>query len=111
MARVVCLELGEGCDEMRALRVETERRVVALGCGRESKTFRPHLTLSRCKRDAEGEWTELRDLVSNYRPEPIRWLLDPVTLSQSSLGPSGATYRVLESVPLCDMSPVLEGDY
>ena len=92
-----------GCDGVppleliqHGLEVGTER----LGFAVEGRPFRPHLTLGRAKDEAsKGRFRGLAGLVNGleYQAES---LVDSIDLMESKLSPRGATYRVVESIPV-----------
>lgn len=64
----------------------------------EPRPFRPHLTLVRRIR-ADGESASAADVPSIA---PIAWPCRRFVLVQSTPGPSGSAYRVIEEFPLAD---------
>lgn len=92
----VGLEANRALEEL-AMGVESAcREQVKLDRSRE--VFRPHLTVGRCRkpwsRGAAGRWTSMR------WPDPGGFEVPYFDLVESRLGPSGATYRVLERFEL-----------
>lgn len=92
-ARVVWLGCARGADGLADLRRETGERLVALGYALESRRFSPHLTLGRVK-DRMPQDFRAR-MVAVEAPGVGPWIVSAVTLFQSHLGPSGATYSVV----------------
>ena len=76
--------------------------MAALGYAKDTRPFNPHLTLGRV-RDRVSEQTR-RGIGSTVLGEELEgsepWLVESVALIQSNLGPGGATYSTLATVPL-----------
>jgi 2'-5' RNA ligase len=92
-----------GCDGVPSL--ELIQHGLELGTERvgfpvEGRPFRPHLTLGRVKKDANTRsFKNAAELVNRleFQAEP---LVESIDLMESRLSPRGATYRVVESVPV-----------
>jgi 2'-5' RNA ligase len=76
--------------------------LAALGIPRETKPFRPHLTLGRVRRDAPPDQVErLGAAIRALSPiEPVAWSLDRVVLFRSQLRGDGPIYTPLDVVTL-----------
>lgn len=75
-----------------------------LGVARDTRTFRPHLTLVRAREHRAVAETTL-EAVNTYLREPARaggraMSVPYVTLFSSTLGTAGPAYRELGSIPL-----------
>jgi 2'-5' RNA ligase len=94
-ARVLWLGVSRGADATIALFEDVSARLADVGVPRETRPFRPHLTIGRW-RDGEGP----------QRLEAPQATLDAVqevaavTLFESRLHPAGATHVPLVSSPL-----------
>lgn len=100
--RVLWLGLAGPLDRLAALHAATEAALAPLGFPPEGRAFRPHLTLGRARqgaapRDWDGlaaAFAALHDLPG--APLPVAAL----QLMRSELGPAGARYTTLATVPL-----------
>jgi 2'-5' RNA ligase len=83
-------------DEFVALDWRMRSLMIDLGLQVDARTFRPHVTLGRFRRDAPaaGHAPELKDdLLARF---------ESLTLYSSTLARTGARYRALASVPVID---------
>jgi 2'-5' RNA ligase len=93
--RVMALEIGDPAGELVALQARVaaalEREFLV---GPERRTFRPHVTVARARKDARPARAE--------PPLPPReeFAAAALTLYRSRLGPRGARYEAVESAPL-----------
>jgi len=91
--RVIWLGFSSGVDELAALHGEIEARLAEIGCPREDRPFRAHLTLGRVK-GAAGP--HLRSILSSLpKPAVVECVVGHVTLFESQLSPRGPTYTAL----------------
>lgn len=81
-----------------ASRIETEVR--EFGFEKETKPFKPHLTLGRVRQP--HLLGTLPDYMATYRIPPQTIRLDRIVLFQSTLTPQGAIYQALYQAPLPD---------
>lgn len=92
--RVIWISVDAG-PRLRLLRDELERRLAAAGFGRDERSFRPHVTLGRARKDAApGAFREFVSLASGLDLDttvPV----DTVDLVRSHLGPEGSRYESL----------------
>ena len=87
-------------QELPELAAATEAATTALGVDRETKPFKPHLTLARIK-DTGGPLGPLRQAVAQIEsPEFGRFRVDSFKLYLSKMGPSGSIYTQLAEIPL-----------
>jgi 2'-5' RNA ligase len=94
-ARIVAAELDDPQGRIAGLAEHFEARAEELGIARETRPFRPHVTLIRIKRPGDvGDWLEAAELA------PVEAALDEVVLYQSILHPTGSEYRPLLTVRL-----------
>lgn len=90
--RVIWLGLAEGADRMTALAADVERELLALGCPREERGFRPHLTIARVKAAGHADYAGACRRVGDR--DAGTCVVDHVTLYSSVLDPNGAMYEV-----------------
>ena len=86
--------------ELPDLASATEAATTALGVERETKPFRPHLTIARIK-DTGIPLGPLRQAIAQLEsPEFGTVRVDSFKLYQSKMGPSGSIYTQLAEIPL-----------
>lgn len=97
--RVIWIAVEAG-PRLRLLRDELERRLARDGFGRDDRSFRPHVTLGRAKRDARPgafrPFVATSDTLGIDAPFPV----SSVDLVRSHLEPGGARYERLAAVEL-----------
>lgn len=94
-ARIVAVELDDSAGRIAALAERFETEGEAIGVERETRPFRPHVTVIRIKRPGDvAEWIDAAELA------PVETTLDQLVLYQSVLHPTGAEYRPLATVAL-----------
>ena len=100
--RVVWAGVKGDLDSVTTLQTGIESEMAALGFAPEKRAFAPHLTLGRVRdRAADSQRRFLGRAVSACSIDsPQPWLVEEVRLVRSELGPGGATYTALASVPL-----------
>lgn len=100
--RVVWVGLAGDIERLRALQSAVERALGPLGFPPEKRSFSPHLTLGRVRRDARAaETTTLGNLVTSTRLGSVAtWQTSAVSLIRSELQPNGARYSCLFEAPL-----------
>lgn len=94
-ASVLWLGVSSGAAALAALAAEVEAAVVAAGLPPEDRPFHPHVTLSRIR----PPW-DITTLLEMAELSSVAMQVEAVTLYRSHLGPGGATYEVLDEVPL-----------
>ena len=100
--RVVWAGVRGELGPLAELQGNVETEMSALGFAPERRAFSPHLTLGRV-RDRVADWqrSRLGGAVTGCSIEAARpWLVEAALLVRSELGPGGATYTNLASVPL-----------
>lgn len=90
----------DGGGRLRLLRDELERRLAAVGFGREKRSFRPHVTLGRARREAAPGDFRPFVAVSGGLGIETAFTVDTVDLMRSHLSASGALYEGLSRAPL-----------
>jgi 2'-5' RNA ligase len=101
--RVVWVGLRGDLDAAARLQQAVEEALEPLGFPRETRVFRPHLTLGRVKGPGRGGWrarfeTRAADAFGRFR-------VGECVLFQSHLGPDGAVYEARGRFPLRAGSP------
>jgi RNA 2',3'-cyclic 3'-phosphodiesterase len=91
--RVVWLGVGDGAKALSGLYREVDERLAGLGLPREARGFHAHLTLGRIKAPVGPRL--LAAMTKSGAADAGRCLVDHVTLFESRLSPSGATYSVV----------------
>ncbi len=71
----------------------------ALGCGREPRSFHPHLTLGRLRPGARVDGTALREALAALRPDH-RIPVPSLDLMASELSAAGSRYTRLAALPI-----------
>lgn len=84
-------------EELTGLQDALNQRLAACGFGQEKRSFRPHITLSRFKKEA-GSVREL--LRAHHGIHAGTFLVDRVALFESIRGEQGSVYHVIETYPL-----------
>lgn len=98
--RVVWLGARCGSEEIGALSDDVSSRLEICGIVRDSRPFRPHLTIARVKRASCSDGSRMRAVLEGLRPDVPGWVVDHVALYETLPSPRGSTYRVLASTPL-----------
>jgi 2'-5' RNA ligase len=94
-ARVLVAHVHDPGQRLAALAETLERAAEALGFERESRAYRPHVTLARLSRPSDvSDWLAVAD----FAPVAVRF--DRLCLFRSVLGPNGGEYTVLREVRL-----------
>ena len=91
--RVVWLAVSGGAKGLSDVSVEVDSRLAGLGLPKEERGFHAHLTLGRVKRPVGSRLSEA--IAAAGAADAGRCLVDHVTLFESRLAPSGATYSVI----------------
>ena len=79
--------------ELERLAGSLDQRVHKLGYDKETRKFRPHLTLGRVKKPQA--LPQLAHFLENYKIEAMPFLIDRLTLFKSTLTPRGPIYERL----------------
>jgi 2'-5' RNA ligase len=91
--RVIWLGVSDGARELSRVSREVDARLAGLGLPKEDRDFHAHLTLGRVKGPVGRR---LRDAIAAAgAADAGRDLVDHVTLFESRLSRSGATYSVI----------------
>jgi 2'-5' RNA ligase len=91
--RVIWLGVGDGAKALSGVYREVDERLAGLGLPRESHGFHAHLTLGRIKAPVGPRLQGA--MAAAGAADAGRCLVDHVTLFESRLSPSGATYSVV----------------
>ena len=100
--QVVWVGIGGDITKLGSLQRDLENTLAPLGFPRESRSFRPHLTLGRLRdraslKDRQEFGTLAQSVRSETRPS---FEVSSLSLMKSQLTPSGAVYSRLASVEL-----------
>ena len=87
-AKILWIGVGAGSDWLRSLATDVDDTLASLGFEREKRPYVPHLTLGRVR----GRPLNL-DLPSGVERTGFR--VRQVELTESTLAPEGATYRIV----------------
>ena len=86
-------------EALAGLADDIQEATAALGIARETRAFRPHLTLARTK-DPATPLDPLREALDKLESqEPIVFTADYFALYASKPGPAGSIYSEIERVP------------
>ena len=80
-------------SELERLAGSLDQRVHKLGYDKETRKFRPHLTLGRVKKPQA--LPQLAHFIENYKIEAMPFQIDRLTLFKSTLTPRGPIYERL----------------
>lgn len=90
----------DATPQLRALKHDLEHGFASLGIDRETRAFRPHVTVGRARDDANaGEFRELEATARSLDAD-VSFTTERLQLMRSHLNPDGAAYSVEESVTL-----------
>jgi 2'-5' RNA ligase len=98
--RVIWIGISKNEDKIVKLQQRIEEILTPLGFERETRPFHAHLTLGRVrsKKNINRLTEKLKSLSS---PEFKPFMIDKITLFQSTLKPTGAEYSALDEFKLC----------
>jgi len=100
--RVIWLGITEGKEELTALVADVEASMEAIGFKRETRRYRPHITLGRIKYLTSKD--ELNKAIAEFPEVSIDPVVaDHIFLMRSQLHPKGAIYTIIER--LCFSGP------
>jgi 2'-5' RNA ligase len=91
--RAIWLAVSGGATALSDLSREVDARLAGLGLPMEERGFHAHLTLGRVKRPVGPRLPDV--MAAAGTADAGRCLVDHVTLFESRLSPSGATYCVI----------------
>jgi 2'-5' RNA ligase len=95
--RIVWLGLEDHSKQLKTLQRNVEQHVEPLGFAPEKRSFSPHLTVGRVRKNAD--WNAVTSLGQSVKEldigVAIEWTCDTVSLVKSELRPSGAVYTSL----------------
>ncbi len=100
--QVVWIGLGGDIERLKALQQRLDSNLTAIGFAAESRSFSPHLTLARVRREASpGEQQALGELLAKTRANLAATIdVAAISLMRSELRRSGAVYHRICSVRL-----------
>ena len=77
---------------------ELEEACYELGWAKETRAFRPHITIGRVRDPDEA--TALADIHLGIKIEPVEFEVAEIVIYESKLQPTGSVYSRLASIPL-----------
>ena len=92
-ARAIVAALEDVGGALTRLAESLETAVLTLGVPRETRRYRPHVTLARLRQPGD-----VRLWLAQATPESVRMVFDELRLYASERTPDGGVYTVLESV-------------
>jgi RNA 2',3'-cyclic 3'-phosphodiesterase len=99
--RVVWAGLSGEVEQLQKLKQSLDKALEPLGYIRETRAFKPHLTIARVRQLNARQRQKMPKLVEQFHETPFgKWRVDRVELMQSVLSPKGAQYKVIECVKL-----------
>jgi 2'-5' RNA ligase len=100
-ANVLWLGVRSGATELGIVQGEMAARLERVGVARETRPYRPHLTLARCRPGRSRNRLDRRRVEAANRDREIaRVRVQAVTLYHSELTSDGPRYAVLARAPL-----------
>lgn len=97
--QVLWVGVSEGREHLESLAARLDEHLARQRFPPEGRRFQPHLTLARIR--DERNWGELPRALERFRDSsPGSQVVRTLTVYESRLSPSGATYEALEEVPL-----------
>lgn len=97
---VVWLGISAGGEQLTRIAADLDAACETLGVARDTRPFRPHLTLGRVKRDlSKQESRALAQAARSASSEEVV-MVESIDLMRSDLGQAGPAYTVLASAPL-----------
>jgi 2'-5' RNA ligase len=97
--RTLWLHIDGGGDEAAALAAKLDDHLAAEGWPRETRPFRPHMTIARSDGVRAGPET-LRRLIAEAEHLDVGWRADELVLFESVTGGGPARYEPLLTAPL-----------
>ena len=91
--RVFWVGLERGAEELSKIANEIDHSAHILGCEKENRPFKAHLTLGRVKFPQGLE--KLCESVKEFKVEPKQLIFDRIVLFKSTLTPRGSIYEIL----------------
>ena len=96
--RILGITIDDASGTLNSLNRIFESSCERIGVPRETRSFKPHLTLARI-RDERGT----RELISKHTQtqiEPVEWQVREIVLYESKLQPTGSVYSKLKTFTL-----------
>jgi 2'-5' RNA ligase len=100
--QIVWAGVGGDLDRLTDIHAALAQPLAALGLVLDQRTFTPHLTLGRVKRDADAAALAQLGVALRNAPAPDEtpFIAEHVTLFRSELRPGGPIYTLLDRVEL-----------
>jgi 2'-5' RNA ligase len=96
--RVVWAALRGDAEVVSRLWSDLDERLGEVGFARESRAFRPHLTIGRFKSPRRAR--ELIAIANGYSLSEVSFVASEIAVVQSKLHPAGAQYNVVKKAAL-----------
>lgn len=99
--RVLWVGVDGQTENLTNLQQSVEMSLASLGIPRENRSFNPHLTLARIRKNISSEqWQAVKlSLATNPVNEKLEIQVKSISLMQSTFTSNGATYNRIASVP------------
>ncbi len=96
--RVYWVNLTGGEAELGRVALKLDEAIHGLGFEKESRPFRPHLTLGRVK--FPDNPAQLNEIIRTIRLNPTQLIFDRIILFKSTLAPGGSIYEIVHKAKL-----------
>ena len=96
--RVLWVGVTEGSDAIIQLAGNVENAINRYGFAKGKRPFIPHITLARIKKPKQPRINDVLRIGQSFNTDPF--IIDELTLIQSTLHPDGPGYTVLETFQL-----------
>lgn len=97
---VVWLGISAGGEQLARVAADLDAACEALGVPRDTRPFRPHLTLGRVKRELSNQESKALAQAARSASSQEAIMVESIDLMRSDLGQAGPAYTVLASAPL-----------
>ena len=97
--RVLHARVDGDVEPLAALHHAIEAQCEPLGCPKENRRFRAHVTMGRPRVPLRGAWELLQEATAGRWPGPA-FEASEISLVQSRLNPAGAVYTTLATFPI-----------
>ena len=98
---VIWVRLEGDLEALAHLQRQVEGALAPLGFPPEERPFHPHLTLARVPPESAADGRRLEALLPTaHLPSPEPFTIEEISLMRSILGPGGAAYQRLATLPL-----------
>jgi 2'-5' RNA ligase len=100
--RVIWIGVSDGDTETKVVAEELEKNLAKIGIPKEDRPFSSHITIGRTRSGLNREVLvkELENLTDKFGEEKLEFLVNKITLFESTLTPKGPIYEVLKEASL-----------